>query len=267
MSTTASFISNFWDDQLVDHGRQYHFLVLVGFLGAFGFIRLSTRLMRSPKVPWWPGSIVSDGGLHVHHLVFGIVTMMVAGVGSFALSNVGFWYEACALAFGVGMGLTIDEFALWLYLEDVYWAKEGRSSIDATLIAVAAMGLILLGAAPYDIESDTPLDAVGTVVSVVILGALVLLCFAKRRFVHGLAGTVMPVLAIYAASRIGKPGSMWARRFYGKRRPYKQAKSEGRFRQDRRTERFKKWVRDAVGGAPTQEYEDKLAPHQSPHSE
>jgi hypothetical protein len=266
VSTTASFISNFWDDQLVDHGRQYHFLVLIGFLGAFGFIRLSTRLMRSPRVPWWPGSIVSEGGLHVHHLVFGIVTMMVAGVVSFALTDVGFWYEACALAFGVGMGLTIDEFALWLYLEDVYWAKEGRASIDATLIAVAAMGLILLGAAPYDIEADTPLDAIGTGVSVAVLSALVLLCFAKRRFVHGMAGTVMPVLAIYAASRVGKPGSLWARRFYGERRPKKQAKAERRFRPDRRTERFKMWVRDAVGGAPEQEYEAKLATEQSSQS-
>jgi hypothetical protein len=265
LSTTASFISNFWNDQLVEHGRQYHFLVVVGFLCAFGFIRLSTRLMRSPRVSWWPGSVVSEGGLHVHHLVFGIVTMMVSGVVSFALSDVGFWYELCALAFGIGMGLTIDEFALWLYLEDVYWAKEGRTSIDATLVAAAAMGLILLGAAPYNAATDTPIDAIVTVVGFVFLGALVLLCFAKQRFVHGLAGTVIPALAIYAAFRIGKPGSLWARRFYGERRPEKQAKSERRFRPDRRTERLKNWLRDAVGGTPTQEYEAKLAAQQSPH--
>ena len=42
--------------------------------------------MRSPKVPWWPGSVVSDGGVHLHHLVFGIVTMMIAGALGFALS-------------------------------------------------------------------------------------------------------------------------------------------------------------------------------------
>src|SRR5215203_1922553 len=149
--TAASFISDFWDDQLVAHDRQWLFLVLLGLVLSFGFIRLSTRLMRSPRVPWWPGSVVSEGGLHVHHHVFGIVTMMVAGVVSFALSDVGFWYDLSALAFGIGMGLTIDEFALWLHLDDVYWAEEGRSSIDATLIAAAAMGLILLGAAPYEV--------------------------------------------------------------------------------------------------------------------
>jgi hypothetical protein len=258
LTTTASFISDFWQDQLVEHGRQYHFLVLVGFIGSFAFIRLSTRLMRSPKVPWWPGSVVSEGGVHVHHHVFGIFTMMIAGVVSFALFDVGFWYDVCALAFGIGMGLTIDEFALWLHLDDVYWAEEGRSSIDVTLIAVAVMGLILLGAAPYNVTAD---DVWGVILAVVLFlawGALVVICFAKQRFVHGLAGIVTFLLAIYGASRLGKPRSAWARRFYGARRPQKQAKAERRFRPDRRTELFKKRVRDAVGGTPTTEYEAKI---------
>lgn len=258
VTTTAAFISELWNDQLVEHGRQYHFLVLVGFVGSFGFIRLSTRLMRSPRVPWWPGSVVSEGGLHVHHHVFGIVTMMVAGVVSFALSDVGFWYELCALAFGIGLGLTIDEFALWLHLDDVYWAQEGRSSIDATLIAVAVMGLILLGAAPYEVTANSALAVVVAVVLFTVWAVLVLVCFAKQRVFHGLAGVVISFLAIYAAARLAKPGSLWARRFYGTRRPDKQAKAELRFRSDRRTEQLKKWVRDAVGGTPTDEYEAKV---------
>ncbi len=60
MIPVASFISDFWNDQLVDHDRQWLFLVLLGFVGSFAFIRMSTRLMRSPRVPWWPGSVVSD---------------------------------------------------------------------------------------------------------------------------------------------------------------------------------------------------------------
>ena len=55
------------------------FLVLVGFIGSFAFIRMSTRIIRSESVSWWPGNIESDSGVHVHHLVFGIVTMMAAG--------------------------------------------------------------------------------------------------------------------------------------------------------------------------------------------
>ncbi len=262
--TMASFISELWDDQLVEHGRQYHFLVVVGFVGSFVFIRLSTRLMRSPRVPWWPGSIVSEGGLHVHHHVFGIVTMMVAGVVSFALSDVGFWYEMCALAFGIGIGLTIDEFALWLHLDDVYWSEQGRSSIDATLIVLAVMGLILLGAAPYEVTADSALAVVVAVAVFTVWGVLVLVCMAKQRFFHGLAGVVIVFFAIYGAARLAKPGSFWARRYYGTRRPDKQAKAERRFRSDRRTERLKKSVRDAVGGTPTEEYEAKVLARRPP---
>jgi hypothetical protein len=267
VTTTALFISDLWNDQLVEHGRQYHFLVLVGFLGSFGFIRLSTRLMRSPRVPWWPGSVVSEGGLHVHHHVFGILIMMIAGVVSFALSDVGFWYDVSALAFGIGMGLTIDEFALWLHLDDVYWAEEGRRSIDATLIAAAVMGMILLGVAPYKFEIGSFLALVIVVAIFAALAGLLLICFMKQRFWHGLAGAVFSPLAIYGAARLGKPGSGWARRFYGEKRPDKQAKSERRFRPDRRTEQIKKAVRDAVGGTPTEEYEAKHTAGRPPPSE
>ena len=111
--------------------------------------------MRSPRVPWWPGSVVSDSGVHLHHLVFGIVTMMIAGTLGFAALGHSPYAEICAFVFGVGAGLTIDEFALWVYLDDVYWAEEGRSSIDATVIAAAAMGLVVLGINPFDIGSES----------------------------------------------------------------------------------------------------------------
>ena len=125
--TAASIVTDFYN-RIAEHELQGLYLVLIGFLLSFGFIRMSTRLMRSPRVPWWPGSIVSDSGVHLHHLVFGIVTMMIAGAGGFAAFGNSPWTELCAFAFGIGAGLTIDEFALWVYLDDVYWAKEGRSS-------------------------------------------------------------------------------------------------------------------------------------------
>ena len=63
MIAPAFFISDFWNDQLVEHDRQWMFLVLAGLVLSFGFIRLSTRLMQVTRVPWWPGSVVSEGGL------------------------------------------------------------------------------------------------------------------------------------------------------------------------------------------------------------
>ena len=253
------FISDFWEHQLVDHGRQYLFLVFVGFIGSFGFIRLSARLMRSPSVPWWPGSVVSESGLHLHHLVWGIGMMMGAGVISFALLASGWWYEVCAFVFGVGMGLTIDEFALWIYLDDVYWSREGRSSIDASVIAAAFMGLILVGGFSIEINAPAPLNVLGTAFVVAVILALSIVCFLKQRVLHGAIGLLVPPIAIYGTVRIGKPHSPWARRFYGERRPGKQAKAERRFRSDRRTEVLKERVRDAIGGVTRDEYEARLS--------
>ncbi len=257
--TTGSFISDFWREHLVSHGRQYLFLLFVGFIGSFGFIRLSARLMRSPRVPWWPGSVVSESGVHLHHLVWGIGAMMISGVISFALYSTGFWYDMCAVFFGIGMGLTIDEFALWIHLDDVYWSEEGRSSIDASVIAIAFMGVILVGGFSVDPHGAAGFNVVGTVLAVVATLALCTICFLKQRIFHGSIGLLVPPVAIYGAMRIGKPKSPWARRRYGERRPRKQAKAEARFRPDRRTELVKDRVRDAIGGVTGEEYQARLA--------
>lgn len=248
---TASIFTDFWT-RLERHDEQALFLVLVGFIGSFAFIRMSTRIQRSPRISWWPGSIVSDSGVHLHHLVFGIVTMMIAGAGGFLAFGNSPWTEICAFAFGIGAGLTIDEFALWVYLDDVYWAEEGRSSIDATVIAAAGMMLVLLGFTPFTIESGSAGAVIGSILSAVFLFLLVAICFAKGRVLHGIVGFFIFPIAIYGASRLGKPGSAWARRRYGERNSGKQARAEARFPPDRRTERFKNAFRDIVGGKPSE---------------
>lgn len=280
MSVHASFIVDFWEDQLVSNSRQGVFLVLVGFLGSFGFIRLSTRLMRSPRVPWWPGSVVSDSGVHLHHLVFGIILMGISGTLGFWFFDSGIWMYVSALLFGIGIGLTIDEFALFIHLDDVYWSTEGRTSIDATVLAVVAMMLLLLGVDPIELDADNAFEVVfntvvglkpvvfdtsnaaTTIASVAILLTvlgLALACFAKQRNVHGTVGFFLTPVAIYGTMRLGKPNSPWARRFYGERDPDKQRRAEERFRPDRRTEEYKERFRDAVGGSTSDVYQAKLA--------
>jgi hypothetical protein len=248
---SASIFSDFWQ-RLVDHDEQGLFLVLVGFILSFAFIRMSTRLMRSPRVPWWPGSVVSDSGVHLHHLVFGIVTMMAAGALGFLALGQSPYTEICAFAFGIGAGLTIDEFALWVHLEDVYWAEEGRSSIDATVIAGAGMLLVLLGFSPLSFDTDSVSAVIGSVISAAFVFGLVAICFAKGRILHGTVGFFVFPIAIYGACRLGKPRSAWARHRYGDRKPGKQERSEARFPPDRRTERFKNAFRDMVGGKPSE---------------
>lgn len=249
--TTASIFSDFWN-KLVEHDEQGLFLVLVGFILSFAFIRMSTRIMRSPRISWWPGSVVSDSGVHLHHLVFGIVAMMIGGTLGFAALGHSPYVEICAFVFGVGAGLTIDEFALWVYLDDVYWAEEGRSSIDATVIAAAGMLLLLLGFSPFSFDTSSVEQTIGSILGAVIVFGLVAACFAKQRVMHGTVGFFVFPIAIYGAVRIGKPGSPWGRRRYAERRPKKQAKAEERFPPDRRTERFKNAFRDIIGGKPSE---------------
>jgi hypothetical protein len=246
----ANVVTDFWNHHLVDHDRQGVFLVLVGFVGSFAFIRMSTRLIRK-EVSWWPGNVESESGVHVHHLVFGIITMMTAGTLGFAALGHSPYAEICAFFFGIGAGLTIDEFALWVYLEDVYWAEEGRSSIDATVIAASLIFLVLVGANPFEVGNDGE-GVLAAIVSSLLLALCVAVCFMKGRRLHGTIGLLLFPLAIYGACRIGKPDSAWARHRYGERRPKKQAKAKARFHPGRRTDRFKEAFRDLVGGKPSE---------------
>ena len=131
------------------------------------------------------------------------------------------WYAIYAVLFGVGFGLAIDEYALWLRLDDVYWSRQGRSSIDAALIALGLIGFVLLAFVPTRIGDDS-FGALGMAGAAATLHfALVLIAAAKHRLVHALIGIFIPGLPAYAALRLAKPRSIWAKRFYGGRRPDK----------------------------------------------
>jgi hypothetical protein len=209
--------------------RRFLFLTLLGFVCAFGFIRLSTRLMRSPRVPWWPGSIVSDGGVHVHHLFFGIVLMMAAGGLSFAAGETdGPWYAIYAVLFGVGFGLAIDEYALWLHLDDVYWSEQGRQSIDAVIVFAIISGFMLLGAYPITIGTTGGFeDIIGVLIGQMIGWVFVVICFMKGKLMWGVLGIYLWPVALYGATRLAKPESRWAKKRYDEA---KLAKSRKRYK-------------------------------------
>src|SRR5215216_5674839 len=185
-------------------------LILLGsLLLSFLFIRTSARLMRSPKVPWWPGSVQTEGGLHVHHLVFGIVLMLLAGF-ALALQPASPWLEIAAAGFGIGAGLTLDEYALWLHLEDVYWAEEGRRSVDAVVVAALIGGLLLMGFIPFSTGGGAPT----IVLSVLLALALATIAVLKGKLFMGVVTMLIPFVGVVAAVRLAKPESPWARRRY-----------------------------------------------------
>jgi len=215
-------------------------LVLAGMLVSFAFIRFSTRMIRA-EVSWWPGN-VSPGGLHIHHLVFGIVAMMLAGFLQFAFLPDSPWLEILAVLFGVGVGLTLDEFALWLYLEDVYWSEEGRRSVDAVILAMILGGALVLGFVP--ISSDDSLPVV--LASIGLILAVCLVVAAKGKLWSALGGVFLPLVGVIAAVRLARPGSPWARRRY---RSGSAKLATAQERAERHQRRWQ-WLQDLIGGAP-----------------
>ena len=115
--------------------------------------------MIRKQVSWWPGN-VEVGGTHVHHLVWGICAMMIFGYVGVVHQPGSPWWEIVTAFFAIGMGLALDEFALWVELKDVYWEKDGRKSIDAMIIAGCAAGVLLVGFSSWVTLADSVEDEV-----------------------------------------------------------------------------------------------------------
>jgi len=237
---------------LLAEGRRPLVFLLVGFLCMFAFIRFDTRVIRAQKRWWFRGGI-RPGGVHLHHAVFGIVGMIVAGVLTFAFDPQGGWLLFLAFGFGAGAALTLDEFALVVHLEDVYWEEAGRKSIDAVIIGVTFVALLLTNLAPLGIEQANDLTflsrwAVSAIVAFNV--AFVVVCYLKGKLWLGTVGIFVPFVAMVGAWRLAKPGSPWAHSRYAG----DPAKLE---RAGRRDESFHQvWERrkhrlwDFIGGRP-----------------
>jgi hypothetical protein len=231
---------------LLDRPEQRAGFVLLGaFLISFLFIRTSARLMRSPKVPWWPGSVKTSGGLHLHHLVWGIFLLLIAGFLGFVTNHGSPGTEILAAAFGVGAGFTMDEFALWIHLRDVYWAEEGRASVTAVVIVLLFGGLVLLGFAPFDLKNNAAaVETLALAIAVSLL--LATLAIVKGKRVLGLIGIFIPFVSLAGALRLASPTSIWARRFYDPN-GRKFARSQARWK---RIHARRRRLSDMIAGAP-----------------
>jgi hypothetical protein len=203
--------------------------MLGAFVVTFLVTRFITRAIRSGRGPFRDANV---GGVHVHHAVYGIFLMLGAGAAEFTYNPAPPWVHLLAVVFGVGAALTLDEFALWLHLKDVYWSREGRSSIQAVLIACVVGGLLLVGANPFDADRAGGEMLVAATVVVNLLFALV--GILKGRAVLAVVGIFVPVVALFLACRVARPDSPWARRWY---RPgsWRDRRSHARFQPGRRT--------------------------------
>jgi hypothetical protein len=253
---TLDTVGQWFEHDIVSAGRLPLFAFLVGLILGFLCIRISVRLIRA-EVRWWFGN-VTPGGLHVHHVVFGVVLALSSGVALIATFESASQTTAAVLAgcFGLGSALMLDEFALILYLRDVYWQEEGRTSVDAVFVAIAVTGLLLLGLRPLDLIDGTVLvgsattvrgtTAVLTVIDL-LLAAVVLL---KGKIWTGLVGLFFFPLLLIGSARLARPGSPWARWRYADR-PRKMQRALRRERWLRRPLiRVKIYIQDLMAGRP-----------------
>jgi len=219
--------------------------ILITFLTA----RTVTRLIRSGSGARAGLGNVRIAGNHIHHQVFGILIIIGAGIVLVSEMPKGAALDAAAAVFGVGVGLTVDEFALWLHLDDVYWTSEGRKSVDAIFCVLVITGTLIGGASFVTGRAGTA--AWWSSISVIAVNLLLcVICLLKGKIVTGVIGVFIGVVALVGAIRLAKPGSWWAAHRYASR-PRRAGRAARRYDQ-RHEERWNR-LRDLVAGAPSEE--------------
>jgi hypothetical protein len=237
----------FYESEVYQAGREPIFVALVAFLICFVITRGYTRMARVRG--WGSGSV---HGVHLHHIVVGIVLSLVSGALIIGFEPVDNLLELffCAV-FGSGAALILDEFALVFHLEDVYWSEQGRSSIDAVIIALAVGFLVLLHVIPFNLDTadDSRRWTLLTVLSIHV--ALVVVVLLKAKLLTGFIGMFVPLFALVGAWRLAKPHSPWARIFYKPGGKHMQRAKERQRRHDQRWGPLTRRVLDVIGGAPS----------------
>lgn len=235
---------------IIEPGKLPLLLALTAFVLTFLITRVVTRLIRAGKGPF---GNVKAGGVHIHHVVPGVVLTVVGGFGAVASGRYGFGAAVFAVIFGMGAGLVLDEFALILHLDDVYWTEAGRKSVEVVVLTAALVGLVLSGFSPFGVNdmSQQELHDRGSVISTVVLNFLFSLAvLSKGKARMAIFSVIVPFIGLIGLIRLARPGSPWARRFY-RRRPRARAKSTLRaYRHDRRWSGPRRRFQELLGGKP-----------------
>ena len=240
------------DLAMVDTARVPPLLALAALVVTFLVTRSITRMIRAGRGPF---RNVNPGGMHIHHVVPGVVLMVIGGFGAIFVEGGVVAESVVAVVFGMGTGLVLDEFALILHLHDVYWSEQGRTSVEVTVLTSVVVGMMLIGSSPFDVDDQGGLQEQGALLWALnlILGTLIaVVSFAKGKFRMGVLGVVIPFIGAVGAIRLARPKSPWAHRFYT-HRPHKLARATRRAaRHDAHWSGLRTRFQNAIAGAPNQ---------------
>lgn len=222
LASLLSELSTAYREEIVDPGNQPLLLMLVAFGATFGITRFITHSIRSGRFDWLGN--LEAGDTHIHHLVWGIILLLASGLLAIAAQPP---MEVTAIVFGIGAALTLDEFALWLHLDDVYWSEKGRQSVDAVIVFAIVTGFMLTGGYPIVIGGGESLVENFGLLALQAPGwVFCVICFLKGKLLWGVTGIYFTPLAIFGAARLAKPDSWWARNRY---HAAKQARADERY--------------------------------------
>ncbi|HEX5016939.1 MAG TPA: hypothetical protein VFX15_05080 [Actinomycetes bacterium] len=224
-------MSAWYQEHIADAGRSAALFLVIGFVVSYAVTRWITRRIRARGTSGAASGPMKDvyiGGVHIHHQVWGILLVLLVGLLEFRFRPESPWLEVLAFLFGVGAALALDEFALWLYVKDVYWTEEGKKSIDAVMVALVVGVALLMSTSPIGVEKSE-LDAqswAAASIAIVIHFTYTIITLLKGKIVTGLLGLPIPLLSFVGSLRLAKPTSYWAKRFYS---APKMSRAEKRF--------------------------------------
>jgi len=141
--------------------------VLTAFVFTFAVARATVVVTA---MGWTPNLHVQLGGTHVHHLNFGIFLLSIVGAYLIFVRPEGKALREAALAYGIGLALTFDEFGMWLHLEDHYWQ---RASYDAVVVIMSLLGLLIAAPTLRRFRRRHWATAAGMAMAVALFGILV----------------------------------------------------------------------------------------------
>jgi hypothetical protein len=234
---------------IIGDGRVPLVVCFGAFVITFVVTRTITRMIRAGKGPFKDN--VSESGLHVHHAVPGIILLVIGAFLALDVNSDSPWAIVAALLVGAGTSLVLDEFALILRLEDVYWLEEGQISVEMVALAMGCLGLVLVGFEPFNfLQNDHGRFTVGSeLLAAAIVVPWFVVCVLKGKYRLTLFGFFVFPVAIVGAVRLARPKSRWAKWRY---KPEKLARAQRRTeRQDARYDPIASWLSDFVAGKPS----------------
>ncbi|MFE4335122.1 hypothetical protein ACFRQM_38685 [Streptomyces sp. NPDC056831] len=243
-------MGHWFDQNILEPGKLPLLLALAAFVLTFAITRVITRMIRAGKGPF---RNITPGGVHVHHVVPGVVLSVIGGFGAVASGRQGVTAGVCAVIFGMGAGLVLDEFALILHLDDVYWTEEGRQSVEVVVLTAALVLLVLAGFSPLgvnELSSDQQQGRLGVILTLVVNFCFVLIALFKGKARLAVVGTLVPFVALIGAIRLARPTSMWAKRFYRNRHRARARAVLRAYHHDVRWVGPRRRFQDLIGGAP-----------------